>query len=55
MFDNERYITCGISDRVPETLQIAIWSAIELQKSFVVNLTICKYSLFKKLVKIRLR
>ena len=32
MFDNERYITCGISDKVPEDLQVAIWSAIELQK-----------------------
>ena len=50
MFDNERYITCGISDRVPEDLQVAIWSAIELQKKFCSKLDYLQVFTFQKVV-----
>ena len=49
MFDNERYITCGISDRVPEDLQVAIWSAIELQKKFCSKLDYLQVFTFQKI------
>lgn len=51
MFDNERYITCGISDRVPEDLQVAIWSAIELQKKFCSKLDYLQVFTFQKIGK----
>ena len=49
MFDNERYITCGISDIVPEDLQVAIWSALELQKEFCSKLDYLQVFTFQKI------
>ena len=35
MFDkNNRYVTCGISEKVSEELQQYIWMAVDLQKNF---------------------
>lgn len=35
MFDvNTRYITCGISENLPEALQQYLWMAVDLQKNF---------------------
>lgn len=33
MFSNERYITNGISNTVPEELQVYLWQSIDIQKS----------------------
>ena len=29
MFTNKRYITCGISNAIPEDIQLALWSMID--------------------------
>lgn len=29
IFDNKRYVTCGIDNEVPQTLQMVIWDLIE--------------------------
>lgn len=49
MFDNERYITCGISNRIPEELQQTLWSAIELQKRFCSKLDYLQVFTFRKI------
>ena len=51
MFDNERYITCGISDKVPEELQQTLWSAIELQRKFCSQLDYLQVFTFQRIGK----
>lgn len=49
MFDNERYITCGINDKMPEELQQTLWSAIELQKRVCRKLDYLQVFTFQKI------
>lgn len=49
MFKNDRYITCGVADRLPEELQQAIWLAIDLAIRVIDKVDYLQVFTFEKL------